>query len=255
MAINPDLLELPDHEHYPACSTRMTGINRICTRIFNYVLLTSIIICILSFTGINLPVISTLPSLLSTSFEVPFMFFQVFEMIAMVIIAGLGYGRYKICNVILFILYALMLIVGIFSKNFPGNLFTLIIGAGGTAQTFRAYGIYSDFEQLKKTEGYPHFNLRFTESIEHPDYASRRKKYDVPYDTVKPEPVSRTAEPVERTEASSEMPSLSFPSSASMPEPDLFMDEIESVCRNTLIITEADEFIPQSICSPNQFIQ
>ncbi len=245
---NPELAELPDHEHYFACSTRMTVIKDFCTKTFYYVVLTSIIVSILSFTGMVIPVISAIPQLLSTSFEVPFMFFQVFEMIAMVLLSCLGYGKYKICNVVLLVIYVIMLICGIFSKCFPGGLIAVIIGGGGVAQTFRAVGVYSDFEQLVKTEGYPHFNKRFTESMEKPDYESRRSKYSAPREPLRTTEAVPVAEP---SYDSSEMPSISaMPSLTEIPdEQSAFMDEIEAVCRTEIIFTEADGFVPMSFCT------
>ncbi len=172
MRTNDKLAESPDHSHYPVCLGRLNAINAYSRRIFFYTAGACILMFIFTIFTVRFNIISVIPNLFGDGTTVAANFVQTLVLLLMVFMAWLGAMDKKIFDVILFAVYAAMFISVLFTNN-AWDLLTLIIGAAGTALTFRSYGNYCDFEQLVHTEGYPFFNERLAQQEENNSYSAQ----------------------------------------------------------------------------------
>lgn len=216
MKPNSALAESPDHSHYTACLTRMDEIAKFSRNLLSYAAITGAIMILLTVFTLRLPFISLLPSLIGESTELGPMFVQILIIIAYVGLALLGWAKYKIANILLFIIYIMMIIFSIFVGYGYTDILIFIIGIGGLATSLPAFSVYADYEQLKNTEGFPLFNTRLKEYDESME-AQRNRNFP------KPEPIRQytTSEPVRQYAAAArygseedEMPSIGAPSAA-----------------------------------------
>lgn len=151
---NEKLRVQPNHEHYTACCSRMTAIKKISLRIMIITLAASAFMIILSLFGVDLSVLSIIPGLFGDKYSALYFFAQCFELIVMAIISILGCMRYKICDVILFVIYALMVIYSFLTHMTPAPM---IIGGIGVIFSWQSISAMLDYNQLEETEGFPHF--------------------------------------------------------------------------------------------------
>ena len=168
---NEKLLEKPDHGHYPVCLQRKDDIDRSALLTLKYTLIVSGMLVFLTLCTFRPAVVSWIPSLLGESTEVAPFFLQLLISLMPIAMAGINCGKRKVFGMILFGFYIAQAVFGFIcmSSNFV-DVFSLILGLGGVATSFRAVSDYLDWKQLMETEGFPHFNLRYTEQIENPDY-------------------------------------------------------------------------------------
>lgn len=172
MRINDKLTESPDHSHYPVCLGRLNAINAYSRRIFFYTAGACILMFIFTLFTVRFNIISVIPNLFGDGTTVAANFVQTLLLLLMVVMAWLGAMDRKIFDVILFAVYASMFLSTLFTNN-AWDLLTFVIGAAGTALTFRSYGNYCDFEQLVHTEGYPFFSERLAEQEENNSYSAQ----------------------------------------------------------------------------------
>ncbi|SHM56347.1 hypothetical protein [Ruminococcus flavefaciens] len=161
---NPELIEKPDHAHYPVCRGRLDEINDIGRRTFFYTIGVCCILALFSLlaTPMHLvgwvPLMFTLKDATAFGMSAHFSISQLSMCFVFFIIALLGTTSRKIFNVITFFLYALMLVISILVRLTPFDFITAIAGAGGMFVSIGALKGYSDFKQLRNTEGYPIFS-------------------------------------------------------------------------------------------------
>lgn len=180
MRANHDLDEQPNHGHYSACLGRKAEIDSGCRKTFFYTVFASAVFIVLTIYTLRIAVISWLPAMLGESTEVGPYFLQIFLILCLLLVAALGCSKYKIFHVLLFLIYALMVFVAaVFHPYGISDVISLVIGAGGAATTFRSYSAFMDYRQLEQTEGFPHFNERYTNQVENGSYSSTyRYSYD-----------------------------------------------------------------------------
>ena len=166
---NPDLIEKPNHAHYPTCRGRLDAIKNISQQTLFYTLAVSGIMALLSLLAVPLHVVGWIPLMFTlkdtAAFEMGFGFSMVQMLMCLLLslVALIGCTRYKICTVIVFFVYALMLVFSAFVRLTMFDFVTLIIGGGGVFKSFGALKGYADFKQLRRTEGYPMFSAILTE--------------------------------------------------------------------------------------------
>lgn len=239
MKVNEKLLEKPDHGHYAACAERKTGIEEFSRNVFFYTVAASIIFTVMTYCGADIAAVSWIPSLFGPSTEVPHLFSQTFELILFVLMSALGYGKRKIFHLIIFALYIVITLASIFDGNLPADLLTFIIGAVGTALTFPSIRVYSDYNHLRSVEGWPHFSITYTESVEHPTYTSR---YMSEYRAA---PADRVSAP----ESSRPAPDMPEMTGISAPEPEMFMEDmpvLDSISSAEPAAPDEALFVPDS---------
>lgn len=169
LRINEELLEKPDHAHYPVCLDRLIAIKAYCSRSFYFSLVSGIFMGILTLFGIRFSLISIIPNLIGEPTVIISDIVQHIIIIGIAVMAGLSVGRFKIFSPILFIVYALMAVLSLFSSD----ILSFVIGAAGGAFNFRCLSVYFDYMQLTQTEGFPIFNKRLAEQEENSEYVSR----------------------------------------------------------------------------------
>lgn len=169
---DPKYEEKPDHGHYALCAGRKTEIDEFSRNVFVYTAGISFILLIITYCGVPLPMISWIPSLFSDSTSLPFLFVQTMELLTVTALSFFAFFRWKFLHIVIFIWYAL-LVVATFFDHSAIDVITFIIGVVGTVLTRSCFKVYADYNQLVKTEGWPHFSLHYTEAMEHPTYTSR----------------------------------------------------------------------------------
>lgn len=205
---NPDIEEKENHGHYGSCLDRMKQIDRLSRKCFVYAAVSGIVMLFLTWMTFRMKVISFIPELIGDRASLAANSVQSLIIIAMAAAAFAAVVRYKIFDLLLFVIYSAMFILGAVSHS-PDDILTLIIGVGGIIVSYKAPLLFLDSIQLKNTEGYPHFNERVTYQNEHKEFISR---YEEEYHNNKTAEMSE-AEAVPQTEnhssaASAEMDSL-----------------------------------------------
>lgn len=235
MPYNPNLAEKPNHGHYPICLGRKTAIEKYCRKMFGYAFFSGIIMSVFTFFGMNFAVISWIPSMLGNSYEVSYIFSQLFIIMGIVFLSALGCGRLKIFNVIQLVLYLAIAVLSLFSDGAISRSCGFIIGAAGVLTCYKAPLAMIEYNQLMQTEGFPHFNVHFTEMEENRVYKSLhdRECYGDHADTsmLQPDAVEETAFTGGNT--SSEMPGMPelMPLTPSVHEEKIFSPGKEKFCR------------------------
>lgn len=166
MRINEELAEKPDHGHYPVCLGRKMEIDKLSFEIFAYTALSSLIMIIFSIMGMRFTVPYVLPELIFGSNDVACAFFQAFEFLLLAVVSLIGCTRYKVADVIVFMIYVVLFIFTFIKREYVWDAFIVIISAGGIFKSIGAYKMMCDSEQLRNTEGYPIFSLILAEKEE-----------------------------------------------------------------------------------------
>lgn len=189
MKTNPELEEQPDHGHYPACSGRLQDITNYCNRLLYSTIIIGGMLFMVTMLGIRLRVISWIPSLFGEPDGLLPYFLRLVFCIGLIVLAALGCGRFKICNVVLLVIYTVMTVVPVIDCEGIFDVMIAILGAVGMYRSAKAYSYYKDYNQLIETEGFPHFNQRYIEQVEN---GKHRAEHPMSYDQYKtpvPEPL------------------------------------------------------------------
>ena len=166
---NPDLMEKPDHAHYPMCRGRLDAINDICKDTLFYTLVVSAVLAFFSLLATPMEVVSWIPFIFTLqdakAFGMSFGFsvFQLLMSLMLSVVALLGLVKHKIFTVIMFFVYLGMLVSSLFIVLTRFDFLTAILGAVGVYKSAGILKGYRDFKQLRKTEGYPLFSAILTE--------------------------------------------------------------------------------------------
>ena len=215
---NQELLELPDHGHYVRCLARKDEIDRNAIRMLRYTLMSCGIFLLFTIYTLRFAVISWIPSLMGESTEVAPLFTQMFIIILIGLMSAMNCGKYKIFGLVLFGFYIALAIFGVICMGSnTADIISLIIGSGGIATSFRSVSDYLDWNQLMETEGFPHFNLRFAEQIENPEYVPVHKGDNAADHMSGPE---KADDLVFSSSSESAMPALSVPKPAMKGDPE-----------------------------------
>ncbi|SEL19038.1 hypothetical protein SAMN02910353_02074 [Ruminococcus sp. YRD2003] len=242
--------EKPDHGHYVACAERSTQIYEFSRNVFVYTGGVCLVMLFITYCGAAMPLVSWIPSLFGCPTCVPFLFTQTAELILVTLAAFLAFGKWKILHIGLFIGYVLLVVATFFSSSGIG-IITFIIGVVGTVLTAPSFKVYSDYNQLVNTEGWPHFSLHYTDSLEHPTYTSR---YMSEYRSA-PDDKRITAD---ETAASRSAPVL--PEMADIEAPEPVMEDIPLIgaapvpdTADTPELPDGEMFVPDSGLSDEPF--
>lgn len=170
---NKKLAEKPDHGHYPVCLGRKTDIERNSVTVLAYTCAACAVLLTGSLITARFSVISWIPALFGDSTDVGALFVQILVILAIVGLAAVNCSKkYRICGVILFMIYLAMGIFGIIGVGSnSADFLTFAIGALGAVKSAVLIPDYLDWKQLKETEGFPHFNERFAYQNENSNYA------------------------------------------------------------------------------------
>ena len=166
---NPDLMEKPNHAHYPICRGRLDAIENISQNIFKVTIPMSIFMTLLSFLAVPLHVVGWIPLMFTLkdakafNMGLGFSLMQAVCCLSMLLFSVLGCTKRKIFNVILFFMYALMLVSSLLIRLTVFDIITAIMGGVGVVNSFGALKGYRDFKQLSNTEGFPVFSAILTE--------------------------------------------------------------------------------------------
>jgi hypothetical protein len=166
MRINPDIEEKPNHLHYPACLGRMQEIKKQSLEIFVYTAIVFLIFGVFSVAGVKFNVFAVIPDLLFDGHDLKVAFFQIIEFIIVTVVSLLGCTRYKVFDVIIMLMYALMVLLSVVCHYNSADPVVFIAGACGIWKSICSFRVWSDYEQLKQTEGFPIFSLILTEHEE-----------------------------------------------------------------------------------------
>ncbi|MCQ2490056.1 MAG: hypothetical protein MJ079_00515 [Ruminococcus sp.] len=169
---DPKYDETPDHSHYFACAARKASIDEFSRNAFVYTAGVCFIMLLITYCGVEMPLVSWIPSLFGCPTCVPFLFSQTAELLLVTFLSFLAFGKWKIIHIGQLIMYIALVLSTLASRSGIG-IITLLIGIVGTVLTLPSFKIYSDYHQLIATEGWPHFSFHYTEAMEHPTYTSR----------------------------------------------------------------------------------
>lgn len=167
--INTKLTELPNHGHYTVCAGRMYEIKRTGKLCFGASAVICVLLLILTWLTFRFSIISMIPNLIGDGGDPAANMVQTLIVLAMLLLACMGTGKYKICHVLLFVLYCAMLISCAFSRN-ASDVFTVILSLAGIIFSWKIPMACFDYNQLRLTEGFPDFNERLTYQNEHSEY-------------------------------------------------------------------------------------
>ena len=129
---NPELIEKPDHLHYPICRGRLEEINQISTRILKFTIGAAILMAAVSLLGAPLHVVGWLP-MMFTMKDIEFgmgggfCITQALISLLLIVFAALGCTERKIFDVLLCFAYMAMLVCSIFIHLSIFDAFTFII--------------------------------------------------------------------------------------------------------------------------------
>ncbi len=177
MKINDALLEKPDHSHYAACCNRMAEINRFSKRLLIFAIIAHGFLLLLTFFAIPLGALSLLPSLAGSPTSAAFVILQSAELIVMTILAAAGIGKLKICQLILFAVYLLMIFLGFVSGFSAVNSIPFAIAVIGAIIAYPAIASFLDHRYLCTVEGFPYFNSLISDQGD-PEYKPMYIKKD-----------------------------------------------------------------------------
>ena len=158
MKVNEDLLEKPDHSHYASCCTRMSEISKFSKRLLIFAVIAHGFMLLLTFFAVPLGALSLMPSLVGSSTSAVFVILQSAELIAMTVLAALGMGRFKICQIILLAIYMLMVFLSFASGFTAVNSIPFAIAVIGSIIGYPAIASFLDYRHLRTVEGFPYFN-------------------------------------------------------------------------------------------------
>ncbi len=207
MKLNPLLEEKPDHGHYTTCLSRKEEIDRYCNRAFAYTVFASVIMAVFTLGATSIPLISLLPGLVGDRWDVAHIFVQLIELIGLCVLAAAACSKKKILLVYLMLFYLALFVASLVTGTFPGVVIGFLLGLGGFILTIRSQFIYRDYEQLKKTEGWPHFARWMAEDRERPKYsydefrrraaekAAAEAKYTAPRPRTEPRKPAASSDP------------------------------------------------------------
>lgn len=173
MKINENLTELPEHAHYSVCLERKKQIDRLSSRIFIFSIITGIIMALMTFFGLPLSAVSLIPSLFGDKFNAYYLIFQWSEIILLAVIAGIGCGKYKVCQLVLFAVYCFIIIGCFISGIKMVDSIPFAIGTAGVIITYPSISAFLDYRQLSETEGFPYFSRIFAQHEDNPVYKSQ----------------------------------------------------------------------------------
>lgn len=166
---NPDFLEKPDHAHYPICRGRLDAIEAVSQNTLKVSIPICLFMVVLSLLAVPLHVVGWIPLMFTLKDAKPFgmgVGFSIMQTVCclvMLLFAFLGCTKRKIFNVILFFMYAFMLVSSLLIRLTVFDIITAIMGGVGVVNSFGALSGYRDFKQLQNTEGYPLFSAILTE--------------------------------------------------------------------------------------------
>lgn len=161
---NPELIEKPDHAHYPVCRGRLDEIEEISRKTFFYTLAVSGILAFFSLLQVPMHLAGWVPLMFTIQDTVAFNMgagFSLFQLIMCLVIAGIsliGCTKHKIATVIMFFLYVLTFVCSLIARISAFDFITAIIGIGGMYVSSGSLKGYSDYKQLRNTEGFPIFS-------------------------------------------------------------------------------------------------
>ena len=214
---NKELLELPNHGHYVKCLARKFEIDKNALLVLKYTILMCCVVLLFTLCTFRLAVVSWVPSLIGDSTDIAALFTQILIVLAIGGCAALNCGKYKIFGMILFGFYIAQAVFGfICMDDNAADIFSLILGIGGVATSFRAVSDYLDWNQLRETEGFPHFNLRYAEQLDNPEYVPVHTGADAADQMSAPEKV----DDLMFTQRDMSMPALSAPKPAMKGDPE-----------------------------------
>lgn len=171
MKLNPLLEEKPGHGHYSACLERKEEIDKYCNKAFAFTVLSSVLMAMFTIGTVTFPLLSFIPGLFGNSWDVVPIFVQITELIGLCFIGALACTRRKLFLVILMIWYILLAASSLIKGTLPGCAVSLLVGIFGTVYTAKAPSVYRDYNQLRETEGWPHFAIWLAEAEEKPAYS------------------------------------------------------------------------------------
>lgn len=165
---NKDLIEKPDHLHYPICRGRLEAIRQISADILKVTVVTSVVLAVLSLVGIPFHVVGWIPMMFTMEemhigMNGGFAILQTVICLIPIAFAAFGCTERKIFDVLLFLYYALMLIFSVIIHLTLFDAVSFLVGLVGVLRSFRILKGYADFQQLRKTEGYPIFSITLAE--------------------------------------------------------------------------------------------
>lgn len=161
---NPELIEKPNHAHYPICRGRLDEINEISRKTLFYTLGASALMALLSLLATPLHVVGWIPLMFTFTdtkafgMGAAFAIVQFIMCLVLCVIALLGCTRHKIFTAVMSVIYTLMLICSMVANMTRFDIITAFIGAGGIYASWGAIKGYIDHKQLRNTEGYPIFS-------------------------------------------------------------------------------------------------
>lgn len=158
MKANEELLEKPDHSHYAPCCARMAAIKKFSRRLLIFAVIAHGSMLMLTFFAVPLGALSLLPSLFGSSTSAAFVIVQAAELIAMTVLAALGTGKFKICQIILFAIYLLMVLLAFASGFKAVNTIPFAIAVVGSLTAYPSIASFLDYRHLCTVEGFPYFN-------------------------------------------------------------------------------------------------
>lgn len=173
---NQSLMEQPAHKHYSACHARMLQIKSLSLRILIYSFLSGIYLFVKAMTAHRLPFLTFMSKLANDSF-VGTHLIDIAVILALFVLAILGFMKNYLCDVIIFFVYLLMTVCGLFSVHGVTDFFILLTSAVGAVLSFKSIDAYSDYKQLYETEGFPLFNEHLGNYDDHPEYVPTKEVY------------------------------------------------------------------------------
>ena len=174
---NPELIEKPDHAHYPVCKGRLDEIEDISRRTFFFTLAASGIMAFFSLLQVPLHLVGWVPLMFTIQDTVAFNMgagFSIFQLLMCLVITGIslvGCTKHKIATVIMFFLYALTFVCSLITNLSGFDFLTVLIGIGGMYVSFGSLRGYSDYKQLRNTEGFPIFSTVLADHDEMKKYS------------------------------------------------------------------------------------
>ena len=192
--------EQENHAHYIACSSRLDQINSRSIRRNKFTFISSAIIGFFGALSVRVNGYSMLIDLIDKRKDINLdpdyyeknivnlmasnIFAGVLSLLMAAFIILLGYvgvsrTRAKVSHIILFIFYGYMIIDSIVHiGERKTDVIAFAVGTAGLILYYPSISEFLDFLQISQVEGYPHFNLRLTEQIEHPEYEPDHKLED-----------------------------------------------------------------------------
>ena len=214
---NQELLELPDHGHYPKCLQRKDEIDKNSMLVLRYTILVGVFSLLFTMCTFKLVVISWIPMLIGDTTDILALFVQILIVLMIPLAALMNCGKHKIFGMILFGFYIAQALFGFLNmKSNTADIFSFIFGLGGIITSFRTVSDYLDWNQLMETEGFPHFNLRVAEQLDNPEYVPIHKGENASAQMSEPEKVADMV----FTQTETAMPGISMPKPAMKGDPD-----------------------------------